>query len=110
LTAQTDTITELTGGGTDTLDFSSVTDAVTVNLSSATTVLGGNTNRVLNVAAAGQAAFIENVFGGSGDDVLTGNAVSNILSGGGGNDTISGSDGQDLLIGGVGVDKPERRE
>jgi len=35
---------------------------------------------VLNVAVAGQAAFIENATGGSGNDTLTGNAAANVLT------------------------------
>jgi len=104
-TAQTDTITELTGEGTDTLDFGGLTDAVTMNLSTATTALGGYTNRTVNVAAVGQAAFLENVTTGSGNDTVTGNAAANVLTGGAGNDILTGGEGSDSLIGGLGNDK-----
>ena len=53
------------------------------------------------------------VDGGYGNDILYGNAVSNLISGGGGNDylygeegtdKLNGGDGNDVLLGGVGVD------
>ena len=48
---------------------------------------------------------IENVIGGSGDDVLSGNAASNVLTGGAGRDTLyAGSAGTDTLAGGTGDD------
>jgi serralysin len=49
-------------------------------------------------------ATIENAIGGSGNDVITGNAVSNKLSGGGGNDRLAGGDKVDYLTGGLGAD------
>ena len=42
---------------------------------------------------------IEHVIGGVMGDVLTGNALGNMLSGGAGNDTITGRDGIDFLFG-----------
>jgi Ca2+-binding RTX toxin-like protein len=54
---------------------------------------------------------IENVIGGTGDDVLTGNSGSNALTGGAGNDDLSGGAGAascsadvDVLTGGDGND------
>ncbi len=47
---------------------------------------------------------IENVIGGSGQDVLTGNAVANSLYGGNGDDTLSGAGGNDRLFGGDDAD------
>ena len=47
---------------------------------------------------------IENASGGSGDDVLIGNAANNILSGNAGNDTIYGGDGLDVITLGDGDD------
>jgi Ca2+-binding RTX toxin-like protein len=47
---------------------------------------------------------IENVVGGSGNDVLTGDAGANVLDGGLGNDTLNGGGGADTLIGGAGND------
>lgn len=96
--AQTDTIAELAGGGNDTLDFSALTVAVTVNLGSDT--LATHTNRTLKTAVAGQFANIENATGGSGADKLTGNAAANTLTGNAGNDTLTGGNGIDKLLGG----------
>jgi hypothetical protein len=50
-------------------------------------------------------AKIENAEGGSGDDVLIGNALDNTLTGNAGNDLLSGSDGDDSLFGGAGEDR-----
>jgi Ca2+-binding RTX toxin-like protein len=47
---------------------------------------------------------IENVYGGSGDDVLIGEEGRNVLYGGQGDDLLQGSGGHDLLIGGSGAD------
>jgi Ca2+-binding RTX toxin-like protein len=47
---------------------------------------------------------IENLIGGSGDDLLTGNNLDNVLNGSDGNDTLYGNDGNDTLIGGRGDD------
>lgn len=48
---------------------------------------------------------IENVTGGFGADVLTGDARDNILIGGVGTDTLSGADGNDMLMGGADADE-----
>lgn len=48
--------------------------------------------------------IIENAIGGSGDDLIQGNAVANSLSGGAGNDRIWGDEGNDLINGGAGFD------
>jgi serralysin len=47
---------------------------------------------------------IENAVGGSGNDIIVGNAASNKLDGGAGNDVISGGAGIDYLTGGEGSD------
>ena len=41
---------------------------------------------------------IENVIGGAGDDMLTGDAKANPLNGGPGDDTLTGGDGNDIYI------------
>jgi hypothetical protein len=79
-------------GGSDTLDYSALTTAVTVNLA------GGTAPRTGGISA------IENVFGGAGADSLTGSAGDNILRGNGGNDTLVGGGGNDVLVGGDGAD------
>lgn len=47
---------------------------------------------------------IENADGGSGNDVLVGNDLDNVLKGGAGNDTFQASLGNDEYFGGVGYD------
>ncbi len=103
LTNQTDTVVELNAGGTDQLNFSAMTTAVTVNLTSDAT-LATMVHRLVKTGSAGQAAFIENVLGGSGNDFITGNAGHNYLAGNGGNDTLIGAEGNDELVGGQGND------
>ncbi|WP_109505066.1 serralysin family metalloprotease [Pseudomonas aeruginosa] len=88
-------------GGTDTLDFSGFTQDQKINLSEASfSSVGG---MVGNVAIA-QGATVENAIGGSGNDLLIGNAVSNELKGGAGNDVLFGGLGADKLWGGSGAD------
>ena len=106
--AEIDTLTELSGSGTgiDTLDFSALTTAVTVNLTSET-ALAIHANRTVRTSATGTtklAPNFENVFGGLGDDSLTGNASANSLVGGAGNDTIKSAAGNDVVNGGIGND------
>ena len=78
------------GGGTDTLDYTGSSGAVTVNLG-ASTASGFN----------GGAFFIENVIGGSVADSLTGSSGINVIAGGGGDDTMTGGLGSDTLYGGT---------
>jgi len=49
--------------------------------------------------------IIENGKTGSGNDILQGNDVANVLDAGAGNDTLTGGLGNDTLIGGLGNDK-----
>lgn len=85
------------GDGTDWVDYSDRSVNVTVNLATtaAQTVVTSEQDTITNV---------ENVRGGTGGDMLTGNGSANILSGGSGNDTLSGAGGNDTLIGGAGND------
>ncbi len=80
------------GSGSDALDYSAWTTAVTVDLDQGTaTGTGGATNFV-------------NATGGSGGDQLTGDDQDNVLDGGDGSDTLLGKDGNDLLSDGMGND------
>ena len=79
-------------GGTNTLDYSAYTTAVTVNLA---TGKATGTTGISN---------IRNIKGGSGDDVLTGDTNANTIQAGAGNDTITGGGGNDTLVGGSGND------
>jgi Ca2+-binding RTX toxin-like protein len=104
--AEIDTIVELAAEGSDRLDFSALLtgDNVSINLAGTTTALGSHANRTLRAGAAGQAAQIENLTGGAGNDALVGNAAANILTGNAGNDTLTGNAGNDSLEGAGGND------
>jgi Ca2+-binding RTX toxin-like protein len=95
----TDTIIEAIGSGTDTLNFTGTSSAITVNLGLANQTV--NSTLILNLTAA----EMENVIGGGNSDNITGNALNNNLSGGtAGNDILNGMDGNDTLTGGAGTD------
>ncbi len=79
--------------GNDTIDFSAYTSGVTADLRNGeiSPLVGGVTS-------------VENVIGGSGNDVLNGNDEDNLLNGGGGDDIIHGWGGNDTLYTGNGHD------
>ncbi len=97
------------GSGVDLLDYSAYATAVAANLSN---------NRLFGLAphtatGAGGVYGIENVDGGSANDVLVGDGEANRLLGlagddcivgHGGNDFLSGDEGNDVLLGGKGND------
>jgi Ca2+-binding RTX toxin-like protein len=89
--ADADTVTELAGGGTDTIQ-----STVTVTALAA---------EVENLMLLGSSAI--NGTGNTLANVLTGNTAANTLSGGSGNDTIRGGDGNDTLNGDSGSDSME---
>jgi serralysin len=77
------------GSGNDTVSFEGTTTSLSIDLSTAlgtiTTSLGTDT-----------LVSIEGIIGGSGNDVLKGDAGANYLDGGLGNDTITGGAGDDI--------------
>ncbi|MEZ6033873.1 MAG: hypothetical protein R3C17_12330 [Planctomycetaceae bacterium] len=83
--------------GIDQLYFVGSTDALIVDLS-LTTAQTVNVNLTLTLDSG---SSIENIFGGSGDDILIGNSLNNVLNGNAGNDVLSGGDGNDILYGGT---------
>ena len=87
------------GTGIDTADFSDKTTAVVVTLN-------GATNATVTVGGIAEDTLrnIENVTGGSGNDILTGDTLANTLDGGFGNDLLKGGAGNDVLDGGAGRD------
>ena len=87
-----DSITDSTG--TDQLFFATSTAALAVNLG-LTTAQTVNANLTLTLTSA--TAF-EDIYGGLGNDTLTGNSLNNTLSGGGGNDTLTGGAGNDTYL------------
>jgi Ca2+-binding RTX toxin-like protein len=86
-----DTVIELAGEGTDTVDI-----AITAK---GTYTLGPH---VENATITSTAAI--NVIGNAEDNTLTGNAAANALTGGDGNDILIGGKGNDTLDGGAGDD------
>lgn len=93
------------GQGRDLGDYSDAAQAVTVDLA-AGTATGGD-------AGTDQLSGIEDIVGGRGNDLLTGDALDNAfdggagadsLAGGGGGDTLTGGSGNDTLAGGAGDD------
>jgi Ca2+-binding RTX toxin-like protein len=84
----TDTITELVGGGIDTIQ-----SGVTYTIATLT--------NIENLTLTGTAI---NGTGNTGDNVITGNDANNNLNGGAGNDKLNGGAGIDTLIGGAGND------
>ena len=98
--AESDAVIEAAGGGVDLITFASVTANVYVNLGITTNQVV-HPNRVLRLSAGN---VIENLTGGSGNDTLIGNALSNVLRGGAGDEVLWGRAGNDWLIGGTGDD------
>ncbi len=72
------------GAGTDVLSYGNTASNVVVNL--ATGTASGFTS----------IANIENVTGGNGNDVITGDTLANTLDGGSGADTLRGGSGNDI--------------
>jgi serralysin len=87
-------------GGTDRIDGSGYSKALTIDLRDGHfSSLGAKSN-----FAVAYGVIIENATGGSGDDRITGNQWDNVICGGKGADRISGGAGNDRLIGGPGDD------
>lgn len=78
------------GGDVDTVDYRGETADVTVTLN-------GGTDATVTVGGVDEDTIsnIENVFGGSGDDTLTGDGLANFFRGGAGDDTLDGAGGVD---------------
>ncbi len=94
-----DTVTD-SSAGSDYLYFVGSTNNLTVNLG-LTTPQVVNANLTLTLASA---TSFEHIFGGSGNDTLTGNTLNNTLNGYDGDDVLSGGDGNDTLNAGTGND------
>ena len=83
------------GAGNDTAAFSSRANRINLNK-----IKRQNTRDGRDILKG-----IENVNGGGGNDVITGNRSANTLTGGSGKDTLNGSAGADVLYGGLGDDR-----
>jgi len=99
------------GDGIDTVDASAQTASLTFSLMPGEWNYFGSARSSL-ITNPGQSSInfgtkIENLIGGSGSDVLTGNDLNNRIEGRDGNDQISGGAGDDRLIGGAGNDTIE---
>jgi Ca2+-binding RTX toxin-like protein len=81
--SSSDVVLELASEGTDTVEFSLISNYT----------IGNNIERLVLGAGA------VNGTGNSLANILTGNAASNFLSGAAGNDSIFGGDGNDTLLG-----------
>jgi Ca2+-binding RTX toxin-like protein len=103
----TDTLSEVAGGGLDTLNFSTTTSQnVSANLSiSAVQIVNANLSLVL-----GASDTLEHIVGGALNDTLFGNTLANRLIGNAGNDTLLGAAGDDTLEGGAGNDSQQAGE
>ncbi|UVC10238.1 S8 family serine peptidase [Rhizobium sp. TH2] len=75
-----------TNGGVDLLNAVAVTSAIAINLAAKTGTIDG---------VAMTIAGVENIFGGDGEDTLTGSKGDNIIAGGRGADTVLGGKGDD---------------
>ncbi|MCT4657422.1 MAG: hypothetical protein N4A65_16635, partial [Cohaesibacter sp.] len=88
---------ELRGGaGTDTVDYSSSSVGVSIDIANSLASGGDATGDTFS--------DIENVIGSEQNDSLLGDAGANELVGGAGNDVLTGREGGDRLVGGSGVD------
>jgi|GEM_PF-259753 len=88
--------TIIDSSGSQTLDFSSVTTNLAMNLTS------GVTDGINTVSWSGN--IISTAYAGSGNDNVTGNSLANVISTYAGNDTLNGAGGNDILSGGDGND------
>ncbi|TWA61057.1 serralysin [Azospirillum brasilense] len=97
------------GGGNDTISWANQTTDARIDLRPGSySDLGPSWKagfylepRTLGIAYD---CWIENAIGGSGNDLLIGNALDNALYGGAGDDTLIGGAGNNLLDGGEGFD------
>jgi Ca2+-binding RTX toxin-like protein len=91
-----DTITEIVGGGNDTIDLrtSLISIALDLTIASQQTIATGVALQFVDPSATD----IENVYGGSGNDTIAGNALNNYFIGGAGNDSITGGLGSDRYV------------
>ncbi|WP_417525593.1 M10 family metallopeptidase C-terminal domain-containing protein [Marinovum sp.] len=116
-------ITIWDGGGTDTFNLSNYANDQSVDLRPGQfSAFSTAQLSQLNLGHSGPAEFargnvanpylyqgdlrslIENVLTGTGNDVVTGNQVANVIRTGSGNDTLSGGAGDDRLSGEIGDD------
>jgi Ca2+-binding RTX toxin-like protein len=83
------------GTGTDTASYDDATAGITASLANRSANTGDAAGDVYN--------SIENLTGSQFNDNLYGDSGDNVISGGAGNDRLYGNDGNDTLIGGEGI-------
>ena len=86
--------TYIGGEGNDTITFAASDDDLIINLSNGTARDDGGAGGIGNDTII----EIENVIGGSGNDIIIGDDNANILQGGAGDDFIDGRGGQDTAV------------
>ncbi len=98
-------------GGVDTITYSGARDAV-IDLRPATLEYGVGGGGLISNASGIQGGFtiangvvIENAIGGSGNDMLIGNGLDNMLDSRAGNDTVESSGGRNTIYGSSGNDQ-----
>lgn len=107
------------GNGTDTYDLSNYTSDLSIDLRpgewsvfnqaqlaqlSVGKYAQGNISNAHLYMNSDTRSLIENAIGGTGNDLLRGNAGANTLAGGDGDDALEGGAGDDTLHGGPGID------
>ena len=85
------------GADTDTMDYSTMTAGLTVNL-----VSGKATSTQIGTDTL---VSIERILGGGSNDAILGNATTVLLSGNGGGDILTGGSGANVIFGGLGDDR-----
>ena len=91
-------VNQLWGGdGTNTVDYSALTSAVSVDLGAGS----GSVLRGTVFVLTDQMNAIQNAIGGNGDDRLIGNDGANRLEGGAGSNALYGLGGDDVFVGGI---------
>ncbi|MBJ7313174.1 M10 family metallopeptidase [Rugamonas sp. CCM 8940] len=92
------------GGGVDKIDTHAFTQRVVIDLQPGHfSSIGGIENVAMSLVSHlptenQSRPLIENAQGGSGNDDLIGNVISNTLQGGAGNNKLYGMDGDDILV------------
>jgi hypothetical protein len=95
----------ITGAAGDTFDGGNGTDAIDYQQAAAGVTVTLGTSGSAGTGAGGDSfTNVENAYGSSFADTITGNELANELRGRDGNDSLSGSAGNDTLTGGVGAD------
>ena len=102
------------GGGNDILDGAAGSDTADYGdkTASVSVTLNGATDASVSVGGVAEDTIrnIENIFGGSGQDVLRGDSLANFFNGGGGNDELRGGGGNDVLDGAADIDVADYRD